>query len=63
MKRIIKEQLTNKNLSPEHALDILKHTIDLVLVNHISDVVLNNLTHMIKDILDYKQIADNSKIN
>ena len=60
MKRIIKDRLSNKTLTPDNALEILKHTIDLVLVNPISDVCLNNLTHMIKDILDYKQIADNS---
>jgi hypothetical protein len=60
MKRIVKEKLQNKTLQPDHALEILKHTIDLVLVNNISEICLNNLTHMIKDILDYKHIADNS---
>jgi hypothetical protein len=61
MKKMIKEKLQNKSLLPEYALEILKHIIDLVLVNHISEVCLNNLMQIIKDILDYKQIADNSK--
>jgi hypothetical protein len=60
MKKLVKDKLTNKTLNAEHALQILKHTIDIVLIHNISDICLNNLTQMMKDILDYKQIADNS---
>lgn len=62
MKKLVKDKLTDKTLSAEQALEILKHIIDLVLLNKVSDVCLNNLNLLIKDILDYKLIADNSKV-
>ena len=62
LKKSVKDRLIEKKLNPEHALEILKNIIDLLLTSNLSDICSHNFSILVRDILDYKQIADNSKI-
>lgn len=59
LKRIIKASMNKRTLTAETALEILKSYIDIILSNTLNDNCLNNLSHCLQELMDYKLISEN----